>query len=229
MSSIDDFTKALNDATTAMANKANGKANSAVTADNALKLNGSTSGDLVTAVQANVNVHANNELNPHNTTAALAGAYDKAQTDTQISTRVLSGLIPMSYWGVSNGTDDVPPSISYLASPPRLVLGSVVGLLAGTTAPALSGVVNLTANTLNYIYFKLTNGSAEYVASTVQLPETNTQMYIGTVTTNATTGVSNTLRAVSRLGVYRVSNTPAGSAIPVSNGFPADPATLAWT
>ena len=229
MSSMDDFTKAVNDATTAMAAKANGKADSAYTADNALKLNGKTADDLVAAVQLKVNTHATDVLNPHKTTAALAGAYDKGEIDTLIGGRVLSGLIPLSYWGVSDGTTDNIPSVSYLASPPRLLLGQVMGLLAGSTASAFSGNVNLTPSAVNYIYFKLTNGLAQYIASTTQLPETNTQMFIGTVTTNATTGVSHTLRAVSRLGQFRVSTTPAGSAIPVSVGFPADPAALAWS
>lgn len=229
MSSMDDFTKALNDATTAMAAKANGKAESAFTADNAQKLNGKTADDLVDVVQENVDVHAVNQLNPHGTTAALAGAYDKTEIDTLLNGRVIAGLIPLSYWGVSDGTTDNIPSVSYLANPPRLLLGQVMGLLAGNTASAFSGNVNLTPNAVNYIYFKLTNGLAQYIASITQLPETNTQMFIGTVTTNATTGVSHTLRAVSRLGQFRVSTTPAGSAIPVSVGFPADPAALTWS
>jgi len=229
MSSLDDFTLALNTATAAMASKANGKADSAFVADNALKLNGKTSAQLVSDVQTALAVHAGDTNNPHHTTAELAGAYDKVAVDNRIATRVLAGLIPLSRWGVADDTSDKPPTLSYLATPPRVVIGPVMGLMAGSTVAAQSTALVLTANTVNYIYFKMVSGLASYVASTTQLPETNTQMFIGTVTTNATTGVSNTLRAVSRLGLYRVSDTPVGSAIPVSGGLPGSPANLLWT
>lgn len=103
---------------------------------------------------------------------------------------------------------------------------------AYTLNPINVNLLDVTASPANktfYVYVKLEAGVAKYVIRETELAESETVIYIGYVTT----GVSNiTLVAVDkayRIGTYRVSRTPVGSAIPVSSGNPADANKLTWS
>lgn len=80
-----------------------------------------------------------------------------------------------------------------------------------------------------YVYVQLKLGIPYYVLSLVQIPETVTSMFIGTVTTNSSTNIiSHTLRKVSRFDNYRPSITQTGGSFPVSTGYPSSIGNINW-
>lgn len=85
------------------------------------------------------------------------------------------------------------------------------------------------SNRTFYVYVRVTGGVAGYVISATTLAESNTNMLVGTVTTNATQIVSIAAEKVTRLGNVRISATSRGSAIPVSTGLPRNTDKLAWS
>lgn len=93
----------------------------------------------------------------------------------------------------------------------------------------LRTVIANAANRTFYVYARITGGQAAYVVQTGQTDESNVNMFIGTVTTNATQIVSINAEKVTRLGNARISLTAKGSAIPVSTGLPRATDKLQWS
>lgn len=93
----------------------------------------------------------------------------------------------------------------------------------------LRTVIANAANRTFYIYVRITGGQAAYVVQTGQTDESNVNMFIGTVVTNATQIVSINVEKVTRLGNARISLTAKGSAIPVSTGLPRAVDQLEWS
>jgi len=131
-------------------------------------------------------------------------------------------------WRVIVSQDVAEGWILYFTDPqPAFLAGQ-----AYTLSPVNVNLLDITASPANktfYVYVKLEAGVAKYVVRETELAESETVIYIGYVTT----GISNiTLVAVDkayRIGTYRVSSQPVGSAIPVSSGNPADAVKLTWT
>lgn len=96
------------------------------------------------------------------------------------------------------------------------------------TAIDLSTVQSNPGNTTFYVYIKLALGTPSYVVSTTTLPETDTQMFIGTIVTDGTKVATLNIKKVSRLDTYRPSTTQIGSAFPVSTGNPTQSGTINW-
>lgn len=96
------------------------------------------------------------------------------------------------------------------------------------TAIDLSTVQANPGNTTFYVYIKLALGTPSYVVSTTTLPETDTQMFIGTIVTDGTKVATLNIKKVSRLDTYRPSTTQIGSAFPVSTGNPTQSGTINW-
>lgn len=228
MSTNSDLIAALGTATAAIAAKINLKAETAFKADNALKLGNKSAADLVADANATVAPHAQNLANPHKTTAAQAGAFTKEEITNMLAQRLPSGLLPLARWAGANGEDDVAPQFSFSNAPLSVTFAAMTVLLNGSQYKVPLSVVNLTPNAVNYIYFKLVVGVPKHVASTAQLAESNTQMFVGSVTTTGVV-VSNTIAPVIRLGLYRLSTTRRGASIPVSGGSPVSPQPLLWT
>lgn len=98
-----------------------------------------------------------------------------------------------------------------------------------TASIDLSKVKANPENSTFYIYVQESNGTFTYVAKTAPVAETISLCFIGTVITNATQITKLTVEKVTRLGVYRLSATQIGSAIPTVPGNAATTATLDWT
>ncbi|UYE98569.1 putative structural protein [Xanthomonas phage XbC2] len=96
------------------------------------------------------------------------------------------------------------------------------------TAIDLSTVQANPGNTTFYVYIKLALGTPSYVVSTTTLPETDTQMFLGTIVTDGTKVATLNIKKVSRLDTYRPSTTQIGSAFPVSTGNPTQTGTITW-
>lgn len=230
MSTITDLTAALNTATAAMVAKVKVKALDSFHADNATKVGGKTEIQLVVEAQAIVNAHASNQANPHGTTAAQLNAYTVEQIDALVRTRMPRGLLPLARWGTFN-TDQGDEAVwfSFSNSPLSVSFAEAPSLLNGTDYLAPAMTINLAPNSKTYIYFALSAGVPTYIASTTALAETNTRMYIGSVSTNGVAVTNIDVQPVIRLGLHRLSTTAKGASIPVSGGGPNYESPLLWT
>lgn len=85
------------------------------------------------------------------------------------------------------------------------------------------------ANKKFYIYVQLILGIPKYVIRETEVNDSETTMYIGYVTTGPIAIDQIVVDKVDRIGIFRLSTTPAGSAIPSSAGHPADVNILTWT
>lgn len=225
---LSDLNTALSSFGTAVETAVTRKVANAFTADNASALNGQTSAQLVSTANTHTDAHANNTTNPHATTAAQIGAYPSGTVDNLVAALLPSGIVPVSAFGDAAGTaipatvNTTALTVTFAAGIPCLIAGQAFTLGAYTLAYA--------SNATTYYYLKLTGGVPSIIASATVLPESNTNMYVGKIVTNASGVItSNTIGRVARVDVYRVSPTAAGSAIAVSAGTPDQTASLAWT
>lgn len=207
------------------------KVQSAFQADNALALNGKTAQNLTDAAAAKVDSHANRRDNPHNLTAAQIGAYTTEQTDALIDQLLPAGIIPISRYGTLDAAV-IPVAVvsgwtfQFTAQVPAIIAGSFYQLPAMSID--LSTVTPAPASKTFNVYARLVGGQPTYTVSEGALAESTTTMFIGKITTNASTIATIALEKVTRIDTYRISNTAKGSAIAVSNGLPSNTATLAW-
>lgn len=208
------------------------KVPTAGTADNALALNGKTADQMQADAQTAINNHANRRDNPHGVTPAQIGAYTQAQIDALIAARLPSGIIPVSRYGALD-TASLPVRsgggwiLSFTAAVPVILAGNYYSLPAQnidlSTRSATPG------NKTFYVYAKLVAGVISYSVTDIVQAESMTVMFIGTVTTNASTIATISLEKVTRLDTYRVSTSARGSALAVSTGQPHESAHLSWT
>lgn len=92
----------------------------------------------------------------------------------------------------------------------------------------LSTIKASPANTTFFVYVRLVVGIPQYMVSVTEVPETNVNMFIGKVSTNATAISSIGISTTSRFDMYRPSTVQQGSAFPVSTGHPTDTGTINW-
>jgi len=84
------------------------------------------------------------------------------------------------------------------------------------------------ANKTFYIYAQLQQGKPVYVIRETEIADSDTNMYLGYLQTTSLGIGQIVVNKVDRIDTYRLSTTPVGGAIPVSNGNPADPGTVSW-
>lgn len=92
----------------------------------------------------------------------------------------------------------------------------------------LNAVTAFPGNKTFYMYIQLILGTPTYVASLTAIPESNINMYIGTVTTDGTKVSALNINKISRFDVYRPSLTQIGAAFPVSSGNPQQTGSISW-
>lgn len=92
----------------------------------------------------------------------------------------------------------------------------------------LDSVVTNPGNRTFFVYIQLYLGSPRYVVSLSEIPESNTNMYIGKISTDGTKVASLNITKVSRFDVYRPSLTQIGGAFPVSSGNPSQTGSIQW-
>lgn len=225
---LSDLTNALNSFSTAVSNAVTRKVANAFTADNASAVGGQTSTQLVATANAHTDAHANNTNNPHNTTASEIGTYPSGTIDTMVAGLLPTGIVPVSAFGDALGTalpvttDTTNHLVNFGAGIPCLIAGQAFTLGAFS--------LGYTVNGTTLYYLRLIGGVPSIVSSATAIAESNTNMYLGKVVADSSGNItSNTINRVTRIDVYRVSTTAAGSAIPVSNGTPDQPSSLDWT
>jgi hypothetical protein len=223
MSSFDDLNLALDKFGDAVVAATHRKVQNAVQADDANSLGGMTASQIVAQNNALTQQHSNRVDNPHQVTPALLDAFTKAESIAMAGQYIPKGILPISRIGDLNGS--FPVNVNSANSSINFANG-IPAILAGISVvmPAATLVYSTTAR--NYVYLRLTGGIFSYQIQTTVQAESATNMLIGVFDARNNT---NTLQPVTRIDTYRISTVSAGSAIPVSVGFPSDPANLAWS
>lgn len=114
----------------------------------------------------------------------------------------------------------------YFTDPTPVVMKGTYGQLA----PASFDLTTIQAdpsNTTFFVYVDWSGATPTYQITTTEQDESASKMYIGKIVTGATQITSMQIGKVSRIGNYRVSQTPVGSAIPASTGNPTQAVQLA--
>lgn len=97
------------------------------------------------------------------------------------------------------------------------------------TSIDLSTVTADPSNKTFFIYMLANPGSAAtYQILTSRIGENKSRMFLGTVVTGVNSIDTITVSKVTKLGGYRISQKPAGTAISVTTGNPANSAHLSW-
>lgn len=109
---------------------------------------------------------------------------------------------------------------------PLFMAGSLYSLIP--TSIDLTTVSPDPANKTFYVYVQLVQGVPRYVIRETEAADSETSMYIGRITTTGSGIGQIDINKVDRIGTFRLSATPIGSAIPISSGHPADASTIAW-
>lgn len=136
---------------------------------------------------------------------------------------------PQSTWKVLASQDVAQGWIVYFTDTVPVVMNGQVIQLQPTTID-LSTLQADPSNKTWYVYIWFSAGKWEYHISypTKQQEQPNV-MFIGTITTGASSITSINIQKVSRIGNYRLSTRAVGSAISVSSGTPDQAAHLNWT
>lgn len=151
---------------------------------------------------------------------APSGKNKQAVVNWKLATReekivILSQQAPVG-WNIYF-TDPTP---LFMAGNAYTVDVTSIDLLSITPSPA---------NKKFYIYVQLVLGVPQYQVRETEINDSETTIYIGYVTTNNIIIDSIVVSKVDRIGTFRISTTPVGSAIPISTGHPADTDILSWT
>jgi hypothetical protein len=197
-------------------------------ADNTDKVGGATVATLRTQMGATLATHTS-AANPHGDTAAKVGIPLKATVDAAMAALIPSGILPVSSFG---SKDYLPPNVSggwivyFTDETPLFMAGSLYSLIP--TSIDLTTVSPNPANKTFYVYVQLVQGVPRYVIRETEAADSETSMYIGRITTTGSGIGQIDINKVDRIGTFRLSATPIGSAIPISSGHPADASTIAW-
>ena len=193
-----------------------------ITSDNSEKLDGVDRPGILKPIQEEWNAHVKRVDNPHKESAKSLGLLVKAEVDELLTKKVTEGLIPISWYGLdpTNLAEmDVSKNIVISGKTVTLPKCSVVFNGKLYEVPARNFTVN-TGATLN-IYVKLQNGVPKYLyhAEVNSVAETNVQMFVGKLV-NVADKITYQSSAFTRVGMYRTSFSPVGTAFPIGLGGP---------
>lgn len=176
--------------------------------------------------------------NPQGVTASQVGAYTRSEVDNLLSKYLPAGLLPISTFGAQLESEGGISYGSNLGSfNVTLSTAAMDLLLAGTPYRFKANTFNFTVdpNTTGYLYVARDKDS-EYQAAYLEIvttprADTPESFYVATVTRGDDTTDAVTDRSggfICLIDIYRISDTPIGSAIPVSSGLPTEIGTYKW-
>lgn len=167
-----------------------------------------------------------NSQNRDSTTKGFTvNSYTNDQFLSMISALPISNFIPNE-----NLISTSNFSISFNSVNPALLSGNYLELPIVTIN--LTTIKSDPSSTIFYVYISMVQGIAAYKITTVPVAESGNNGYnncwIGTIQTNATEISTTNIIARSRIDVFGLSSTAAGSSIPVSTGLPSQNGSISW-
>lgn len=203
----------------------NSKPAASALSDNATALENSTQAQFLARNQAKIDAHAARRDNPHKLTAAQLGVPAKADVDALIAPVMQQGMLNISRFGSADKTP-IPYVINNDFTVDITVAVPVV--LAGRVYTLPAQKIDIGRMTSGYdtyyVYVRMVNGVIKYDVLYGPIAESTLSMFVGTISVGTVNNVYKitafTINKVTRLGIYRISTTPCGSAIPATNGQP---------
>lgn len=196
-----------------------------VRAKNSNKLNGMTLAQIRKPANDLLIAHIPRQDNPHKETLESIGTYTAVYVDSQVTNKVPMGIIPISTYGITDGMTDEQMNSAWVVDGWSVGITKLIAaIVSGTVYELPAWTVDVRTVTSNYtdrtfhIYLYLRYGDVSYQCREDTVTESNTMMYLGTVTTNASGIVTKSFKTVIRLDTFRLSAAPVGSALPVSAG-----------
>lgn len=144
-------------------------------------------------------------------------------------------VLPLSHYGSfttnpGNSFSSNGFNLFILEKMPVIISGSA--FVMDTYNVNLSTIIENPANSTLYVYVQMIQGLAKYLISSEVIAEAGTSAYnilwIGTLKTNSNSITNINILSRSRLDVFGLSSTAAGSSIPVSSGLPSGTGTITW-
>jgi len=213
LAKVREFTSAINDLVKT-------RPSHAVESVNTATLDGTSKESIKTSVLTTVNSHIANKNNPHGVTLNSIGGVSKAYVDNALSETVSLSELPVSQFG-DTGTDPLGvTSTGFTLRFTKVIQAYLQGTLGLIPAQdiVLSTIDVSPANKVFYIYLSIDKGILGYRTSLEKLPESDGMMYLGKIVTDSSQITSNTIERVTRIGIYRMSQTAQGSAMPTTAG-----------
>lgn len=169
--------------------------------------------------------HIARKDDPHQETMATHGSYTATQINSKLGVKIPNAILPVSNYGFVDRLTDAQINAAWTFSGWVLYVGIAFQVtLAGTVYRLPVQQVSLLVadpfpqNKTFYVYVRSQFGYVTYEVRSDAPPESESIMYIGTVTTNGSGIVSRVFAGAIRITTFRLSSLPVGSAIPVSGG-----------
>jgi len=144
----------------------------------------------------------------------------------------------LSTWTYLTTEDQSPVLISQEVAQGWIVYFTEVTpvILGGAYYSLPIGSIDLTtvkpdpSNSTFYLYVNLVDGVASYEITTSYENEDNSSLFIGTIVTGVNSITALNVEKVTKFDNFRISSTPCGSAVPISEGLPTESGSLnpAW-
>lgn len=199
--------------------------------EDARLLNGIDLTDLLGPAKDALAAHALRTDNPHNDRAESLKLNTRAQFDAKMGTMIPQGVVPVSSFGEMDPGLDLTKAFSR-SGWTFSSLVPIKAVVAGNSYVLKSQTVDLSASLTNYtnktvlVYLKLRQGVISYTVSLIPLAESNTVLFIGTLTTSDSAITALNLEKVIRIGTFRPYGQPRGSVIPYAAGTRSAPTKL---
>lgn len=193
------------------------------------KLGGRTPSQLLTELRSSLVPHLAAKDNPHGTTADDLNVYIKSVVNAKLNSLLTEGMFPITC------LLDIGSVITYTKDTLLLTIDGNTFVFNGYSKVVPTQVFELDAlypgnyeNSTFYIYVKEDNGVCSYSVSKDKEADTSSSLWVGSFQTDAISITTVQIDVPIRIGNYRLSETSAGQAIPVTSGSVLDTETLAW-
>lgn len=198
------------------------------TADNALKLGGLTTTQIVGSTQDLLDEHLG-EPNPHNLSPEDIGSMGTNATLALFGAKVLQSALPVSgitvngQLTVNSGKLVLPAGSTVFVSG----IGKTTDVAINYTIPAIE------LGVLQYVYLELFESDCRLILTTERIPESQNIMFITsyfTITNVSNHTIPNTMNlSLRRIDSYRLSTTQVGSSFIATKSNPTQPVSNLWS
>lgn len=177
--------------------------------------------------------HIARKDNPHQETIESIGSYSATTIRGKLARKLPNGILPISSYGVVDELTEAQLTAAWVINGWTLTTSiPIISVLGGTLYRVPPTTINLRSaapdpsNKTFYVFARLELGFINMQVRTDSPPESETIMYIGKITTNASGITSKQFVPVIRIETFRLSALPVGSAIPMTGGSYENPVKL---
>lgn len=198
------------------------------TSDDTAALSGVSKATLLSDAKTRADTHINSKANPHKTTALAVGGANKTYADGLLTGTILMSSFSISQFGDTETADLGISFQGWLVKFSKPIPVFLQGNYRMFPAQDINLISLGPANKTFYMYLTVADGTIGWVTTTELLPESLSNMFVGKVVCGGTAINSLTgFTRFTRLGIYRISESAQGCAIPSTVGVPTSAQKLA--